>query len=130
MKPFEQMLKEDAAPVADPAARNAARQAALAEFKRLNAQAANETLPPRRSKFQALLGALRLSGESNSRGREIMPWYSRRMLLGGAASVCLVIVGGTLVWKTQQSSPETVRLETASASRTDSPPRGLTGDVG
>src|SRR5215510_12712667 len=98
MKPrsFEEMMKQDAAPPADPAARRAARQAALAEFTRLNASAANETLPPRRSPFQALLGALRLSREPHSPGSRVMPWYSRRMLLGGAASLCLVIVGGTL----------------------------------
>ena len=35
-----------------------------------------------------------------------MPWYSRRMLLGGAASVCLVIVSGALVWKTVRMNPE------------------------
>jgi len=44
-----------------------------------------------------------------------MPWYSHRMLLGGAASVCLVIVGGTMVWKTQQLNPEVARLEPAAA---------------
>ncbi len=122
MKPrsIEEMLKQDAAPPADPAARRAARDAAMAEFTRLNATAANETLPPRRSPlqalpFKALLDALRLSRESNSRGSDVMPWYSRRMLLGGAASVCLVIVGGTLVWKTQQVSPEVARLEPAAS---------------
>jgi len=115
MKPrsFEEMLKQDAAPPADPAARRAARQAALAEFTRSNAQAANEALPPRRSAIQALLGMLRLSRESNSRGSDFMPWYSRRMLLGGAASVCLAVVGGMLVWKTQQLQPEVARLEPA-----------------
>ncbi len=40
-----------------------------------------------------------------------MPWYSRRMLLGGAASVCLLVVSGTLVWKTMTLYPEVVRLE-------------------
>jgi len=115
MKPLEQMLQKDAVPPVDPAARRAARQAALAEFTRLNGVAANETAMPPRSKFQALLGALRLSRESNSRGSDLMPWYSHRMLLGGAASVCLVIVGGTMVWKTQQLNPEVARLEPAAA---------------
>ena len=144
MKPrsIEDILRQDAVPAADPAARRAARQAAMAEFTRLNATAANETLPPRRSTFQALLAALRLSRESNSRGSDVMPWYSRRMLLGGAASVCLVIVGGTLVWKTQRLSPEVARLEPAAAvpqapaasasepapvSRTDAPANVLAG---
>ena len=40
-----------------------------------------------------------------------MPWYSRRMLLGGAASVCLLVVSGTLVWKTMKVYPEVARLE-------------------
>jgi Ca-activated chloride channel homolog len=40
-----------------------------------------------------------------------MPWYSRRMLLGGAASVCLLVVSGTLVWKTLKVYPEVARLE-------------------
>ena len=40
-----------------------------------------------------------------------MPWYSRRMLLGGAASVCLLVVSGTLVWKTMKLYPDVARLE-------------------
>jgi Ca-activated chloride channel family protein len=40
-----------------------------------------------------------------------MPWYSRRMLLGGAASVCLLVVSGTLVWKTMKLYPEVAELE-------------------
>src|SRR5262249_22223078 len=129
MKPFEQMLKDDAAPPADPAARRAARQAALAEFTRQNSQAANEALPPRRSVIQVLSGMLRLSRESNSRRSDVMPWYSRRVLLGGAASVCLAVVGGMLVWKTQRSSPEVAWIDPlvlpaappASERRTDAP---------
>ncbi len=108
---FEKLLQQDAPPAPDQAARLAARQAALAEYARVHAAAANEPVVPRSSIFQALSGALRLSREPQSRGRDVMPWYSRRMLLGGAASVCLLIVSGTLVWKTMKLYPEVARLE-------------------
>jgi Ca-activated chloride channel family protein len=59
-----------------------------------------------------------------------MPWYSRRMLLGGAASVCLLVVSGTLVWKTMEVYPDVARLEpqepvpavTAEAQAASAPP--------
>ena len=108
---FEKLLQQDAAPAPEQAARQAARQAALAEYARVHAAAANEPVVPRTSVFKALLGALRLSREPQSRGRDVMPWYSRRMLLGGAASVCLLVVSGTLVWKTMKVYPEVARLE-------------------
>jgi Ca-activated chloride channel family protein len=108
---FEKLLQQDAPPAPDQAARLAARQAALAEYARVHAAAANEPVAPGTSVFQALLGALRLSREPQSRGRDVMPWYSRRMLLGGAASVCLLVVSGTLVWKTLKVYPEVATLE-------------------
>jgi Ca-activated chloride channel homolog len=112
---FEKLLQQDAAPAPDQAARLAARQAALAEYARVHAAAANEPVARGRSLFQALSGALRLSREPQSRGSDVMPWYSRRMLLGGAASVCLLIVSGTLVWKTTSIHPELATLELPAA---------------
>jgi Ca-activated chloride channel homolog len=100
---FEKLLQQDAPPPPDAAARHAARQAGLAEFARLHAGAANESTAPRRSLFQALSDALRLS--SQLQRSDDMPWYSRRMLLGGAASVCLLVVSGALVWKTLRVYP-------------------------
>src|SRR5688572_1134411 len=108
---FEKLLQQDAPPPPDQAARLAARQAALAEYARVHAAAANEPAARRDPVFKALLGALRLSREPQSRGRDLMPWYSRRMLLGGAASVCLLVVSGTLVWKTMKLYPEVAELE-------------------
>jgi Ca-activated chloride channel family protein len=107
--PFEKLLQQDAPPPPDAAARRAARQAALAEFARVHEAAANESAASRRSPFKALLATLRLS--SHTQRSDDMPWYSRRMLLGGAASVCLVLVSGALVWKTVNLSPELARLE-------------------
>ncbi len=101
--PIEKLLQHDTPPPPDPAARRVARQLALAEFARVQAEAAAESATSRWSVFQALLGGLRLS---STQRRDVMPWYSRRMLLGGAASVCLVIVSGALVWKTVRMNPE------------------------
>jgi Ca-activated chloride channel family protein len=100
--PIEKLLQQDVPPPPDPAARRAARQAALAEFARVQAESATGSATSRWSVFQALLGSLRLSSTQRS---DVMPWYSRRMLLGGAASVCLVVVGGALAWKTFQTNP-------------------------
>ena len=100
---LEKLLQQDVPPPPDAAARRAARQVALAEFARVQAEAAHETAASRWSMFQALLGTLRLS--SHTQRSDDMPWYSRRMLLGGAASVCLVIVGGALTWKTLRVDP-------------------------
>ncbi|HEX6396932.1 MAG TPA: von Willebrand factor type A domain-containing protein [Steroidobacteraceae bacterium] len=105
---FEKLLQQDAPPPPDAAARRAARQAALAEFARVHAQVANDPASSRWSLFQALLGGLRLS--SQTQRSDDMPWYSRRMLLGGAASVCLVVVGGALAWKTLRVDPSLAEL--------------------
>ena len=107
---FEKLLQRDAPPAPDAAVRRAARQAALAEFARVHAAAANGSAAPRRSLLQALSDALRLS---STQRRDDMPWYSRRMLLGSAASVCLVIVSGTLVWKTVRVQPELAEVTAA-----------------
>ena len=43
-----------------------------------------------------------------------MAWNSRRMLLGGAASVCIAMFGSALVWNTlRQQQPELAQLKTA-----------------
>jgi len=108
---FEKLLQQDAPPPPDAAARRVARQAALAEFARVQAEASSQSDASRWSMFQALLGALRLS--SHTQRSDDMPWYSRRMLLGGAASVCLVVVGGALAWKTLRVNPSLADLSPA-----------------
>jgi Ca-activated chloride channel homolog len=105
---FEKLLQQDAPPPPDAGARRVARQAALAEFARVQAEASGQSDASRWSMFQALLGALRLS--SHTQRSDDMPWYSRRMLLGGAASVCLVMVGGALAWKTLRVDPSLAEL--------------------
>lgn len=121
---LEKLLQQDAPPAPDPAARRAARQAALAEFTRAHSDAANEPAASRWSLFQALLGTLRLS--SYTQRSDDMPWYSRRMLLGGAASVCLVIVGGAVAWKSLRVNPSLAELSVAS--ETVSVPTGEIGE--
>ncbi len=118
---LEEMLKQDA-PAPDPAARVAARHAALAEFARVRQASAADAAPvaetpaAKPSAFQALLGRLRLSREQTS-GRDFMPWYSRRMVLGGAASACIALVGSVVVWNTLRTNPDMADLgrETAAA---------------
>jgi Ca-activated chloride channel family protein len=126
MKPnhLEEMLKQDA-PAPDPAARVAARRAALTEFARAQQASAAEAAPTgtasvETSGFQALLGRLRLSREPTS-GRDFMPWYSRRMVLGGAASVCIALVGSVVVWNAMRGDPMVAELgrETAATAMVD-----------
>jgi Ca-activated chloride channel family protein len=128
--PIEKLLEQDVPPAPDPKARLAARRAALEEFARVHAASPNVDAAPRRSRFQGLLEALRLS--SQSQRRDVMPWYSRPMLIGGAASVCLAIVGGTLVWNMLRVQPQVARLEVAAAPQweparpeTANPPDGV-----
>src|ERR1044072_1691663 len=113
MKPnsLENLLKQDA-PQPDPAARVAARRAALAEFARTNPQTANDkandVTPKPRNPLQGLLGLLRIS--SQTRGSDTMPWYMRRGALSGAAGVCIAVIGSVLVWTTLQHDPDVVEL--------------------
>ena len=108
---FEKLLQQDTPPPPGAAARQAARQAALAEFARLQADTANESAASRWSLFQGLFAALRLS--SYTQRSDDMPGYSRRMLLGGAASVCLLVVSGALVWKTLRVYPTATEMAPA-----------------
>src|SRR5262245_3321555 len=105
MKPnsLENLLKQDA-PKPDPAARVAARRAALAEFARVNPQTANDAAAKPRTALQGLLGLLRLS--SQTRGSDTMPWYMRRGALSGAAGICIAVVGSMVVWTTLQHDPD------------------------
>ncbi|HET9864721.1 MAG TPA: von Willebrand factor type A domain-containing protein [Steroidobacteraceae bacterium] len=111
--PIEKLLEQDVPPAPDPRARLAARRAALEEFARVHAAAgtgaAPADAPSGHSRFQGLSGVLRLS--SQSQRRDVMPWYSRPMLIGGAASVCLAIVGGSLVWNTLREHPQMARAD-------------------
>jgi Ca-activated chloride channel family protein len=107
-KSFEKLLQQDAPPP-NPAARLAARRAALEEFARANASA---TQPARRRILQALSDALRLS-RNEADGRDSMPWYSRRLVIGGAASLCIAMFGATLVWNAYERDPRIAELEPA-----------------
>jgi len=109
---FEKLLQQDAPPP-DPAARLAARRAALAEFAKANPPVEIAPAPERRGVFQALLGALRLSRD-NDHGSDSMPLFSRKAYFGAAASVCLAIVGSTVVWKTFQQDPSVGQLSARS----------------
>ncbi len=112
--PLEKMLQQEAPPP-DPAARLAARRAALAEFARVHSSSATEHVPRRGGLLQALLGRLRLSRDPQSRGRDSMPWYTRRVLVGGAASVCIALVGVAMVWNTLRHQPEVTALKPVAA---------------
>ena len=117
MKPnsLENLLKQEA-PQAEPAARLAARRAALAEFARVHSQTANDAAPKPRSLLQGLLGRLRLSRGPQPRGSDTMPWYARRVLIGGAASVFVAVIGTAVVWQTLRQDPEVRELSAAPTS--------------
>ena len=44
-----------------------------------------------------------------------MPWYTRRVLMGGAASVCIALVGVAVVWNTQRLQPDVTELTPVAA---------------
>jgi Ca-activated chloride channel homolog len=126
MKPnsLETLLQQDAPPP-DPAARLTARRAALAEFSRLHPTPANQPTT-RRGFFKALSDALRLSRDPQSHGREFVPWYRRRMLLGSAASLCLAVIGSTVVWDTLRHQPEVARLDLPASTSVTPPAEAVT----
>ena len=80
MKPnsLEQLLQEQAPPP-DPAARLAARRAALEEFARVQPPNAGAGSGRAGRIFQGLLGRLRPSREEQSHGSTAMAWNSRRI---------------------------------------------------
>jgi hypothetical protein len=119
---LEKLLQQDAPPP-NPAARLAARRAALEEFARVMPATA---APARRSRLQGLLGALRLSrNDDTSHGRDSMPWYSRRLVIGGAASAFIAVFGFSLVWNTYKQDPQITELEAPVAARTIPQPEVL-----
>src|SRR4051812_19436473 len=105
---LEKQLQQPA-PAPDPAARLAARRAAVKEFKRLHGAVAQEPATERRGGFQGLLGRLRLSRHRQD-GSDSMAWYSRKMWVGGMASMCVALLGGTIVWSTLRQHPELTEL--------------------
>ncbi len=120
MKPnsLENLLKQDA-PKPDPAARVAARRAALAEFARVSpatAHPANDSAAKPRNALQGLLGLLRLSPQT--RGSDIMPWYMRRGPVSGAAGICIAVIGSAVVWNTLQREPGVTELSAPAAAPT------------
>ena len=54
-----------------------------------------------------------------------MPLYTRRVLVGGAASVCIALVGVAMVWNTLRHQPEVTALKPVAAvpAATESPAR-------
>src|SRR3954469_7433812 len=113
---LEKLLQQDAPPP-DPAARLAARRAALAEFSRQHPAPASKTAG--RGVLQGLAEVLRLSRDPEKHGRDFVPWYQRRMLLGGAATLCLAVIGSTVMWNTLRNQPELTEV-TASATPRES----------
>ncbi|HET9475376.1 MAG TPA: von Willebrand factor type A domain-containing protein [Steroidobacteraceae bacterium] len=57
-----------------------------------------------------------------------MPWYTRRVLMGGAASVCIAVVGVAVVWNTLRVQPEVAALEPAATPAAPEPPAGPMSD--
>jgi len=105
MKQSIQKLLQQDAPAPNPAARLAARRAALEEFARVHADAQ----PAKRGLLQGLLDAFRLS-RNDSDGRDSMPWYSRRLVVGGVASMFIATFGVVLVWNTYRQDPQVMEL--------------------
>jgi Ca-activated chloride channel homolog len=97
MKPksYETLLKEMAAPPPEAQARVLARRAALQEFARV--QAANAA-PSKPGFFQGLLGALRLSRETQSHGSDVMGLNAKSRMFAAAAGVCVAVIGLAVIW--------------------------------
>jgi len=119
---LEKQLQQQA-PAPDPAARIAARRAAVEEFKRLHGAVAPQSTS-RRGIFQGLSGLLRPSRHQQD-GSDSMPWITRNMWLSGAASICVALVGGTIVWNTLKQHPELTELSQAGTT-----PRGAGSETG
>jgi len=115
MKPnsLENLLRQEAQKP-DQAARVAALRAALAEFARVHPQTGNDAAPKSHSVLQGLLGRLRLSLQT--RRTDTMPWYTRRALIGGAASVFVAVIGTAVVWDTLRKDSEVAELSAAPTS--------------
>jgi Ca-activated chloride channel family protein len=93
-------LKRLQAPAPDPEARLRAKRAAMAEFARTQSGNAGRIAPAAATSnnvFQALWRRLRPSRDDNH-GSTAMNWTRNRGLMAGAAGVCVVALGLTLVW--------------------------------
>jgi Ca-activated chloride channel homolog len=94
---LEKLLKQQAPPP-DPAARVRARRAALEAFAQVvpEESAAKPEVAKSKGLLQGILAALRLS--RNESGRDTMPWYSNKTLLGSAASLSMATIALMLAW--------------------------------
>ncbi len=91
---FEEKLQRIAAPAPNPRARARAKDAALAEFERVQT-AANESIGPRRAGFFERLAAWLMGREA---GATRPGWRPRAALLGGVASVFVAVFGLMSIW--------------------------------
>ena len=53
-----------------------------------------------------------------------MAWFSRKMWVGGAASVCVALLGGTIVWSTLRQNPQLMEVSSQRA-----PTRAIGGET-
>jgi Ca-activated chloride channel family protein len=93
-------LKRLQAPAPDPEARLRAKRAAMAEFEKAQASGAGRVAPAAgapNNVFQGFWRKLRPSRDDNH-GSTAMNWTRNRGLMAGAAGVCVVALGLTLVW--------------------------------
>jgi len=58
-----------------------------------------------------------------------MPWFTRRMLVGGAASVCIALLGATVVWNTVLREPQITELKSYDETRDASAGASATADI-
>jgi len=110
-------LKRIEAPAPGTEARRRARAAALEEFARAQAAKANTLAPAPPSSnnpLQALWRRLRPSRDNNS-GSTSMNWFNNRGWLAGAASVCVLALGLTIVWPNLTRDMEDVGHERTAA---------------
>ena len=102
----EARLKHLAAPAPDPQARARIKQAALAEFARVHAVAANEAAgdSTESSTAQASDDSTRLSRSDKRSGRTAMYWPMKllvpRSVFGAFASACVIAFATAMLWPT------------------------------
>jgi Ca-activated chloride channel family protein len=115
-------LWRTAAPTPDPEARLRARRAALAEFDRVHAQD-GEPGTAARADTKGFLGLLRFFRDG-PKPASATGWASRNRVLGGLATACVVVIGGSVMWLMPPEQREIpLRVPAASDRQADSPPK-------
>jgi Ca-activated chloride channel family protein len=126
------------APAPDPEARLRAKRAAMAEFERAQASCAGagagagagRVAPAAGAPNKVLQGfwrSLRPSRDDNH-GSNSMNWTRNRGLMAGAAGVCVVALGLTLVWPNLTRDISDVGVDRPAAAAS-SPPSGLAANA-